>query len=984
MLKYLAIIIFLVLSFVSSGQEYSYKHYSIPEGLPQSQITCLFQDSKGFIWVGTKGGVAKFDGYEFENFTVNEGLTANFISHISEDNQGNICILTPLGINFCNGEEIISFQVDDSIKLGETGLDLAHDRNGNIWIANENKKCSFIRFRDGIYTDATLIYKVLAGLNIQQLLFDKKNNQLLITTHRSDVYLIQGDKIRKFSDKNFQNPFLVQNKQGETYLFGNQNIYSIKKSKLYEILKSENIFSKRILDFDKNGIIYFKKNTNILSENNGKETLDFQKEFNRITVILVDNENNLWIGTDSGLYRLLSRAFKNFTPEMGTPEYTWSILEDRKGNIWFASYGYGLGCYDGTRIVQNTDYLKVTGVSTSFYTGSIVDSNGDLQFSSSAGVIKYDGTNFSKIDEIHRTVLDIFEDTLNNKILYSVTRDSDLITKNADNTFDKIVKKPGNKTGYIKSIGMDKFGRYWIGNEYGLSIIDGNNIVDYPNEENQYSAGAISIYRDHKGNMWLGTTRGLYFYNYEKFRRVGKEFFNSSVVSFMDIDSNNLVIGCSNGIGIFDIGAFYSSGEERTKWYDKTNGFMGIECIRNGMFKDSKGNIWIAASNQVVKLDPSKLNELNTLEPQTYIKNISTLDNEMRWKKLLIISHTQTDTIFEFPYYTKDIRFIFHAISHTAPEWVRYRYQLAGYDKGWSEVTSERYATYTNLLPGDYEFRVKACNNDGIWNREPTVIKFSIIPAFWQTTGFFIGANLLFLLIVISLILLYIRRKRKKEKQKEEIEKQLTELQLKTIKNQVEPHFIFNVINSLGSVIFKEKKDVAYDYLTKFSRLIRTTLETSDQIGRSLEEEINFVKDYLDLQKFRFKNKFDYKINVHNEINQNMEIPKMIIQTHVENAIKHGLLHQDKDGKISIEVSKDTSAIRLMILDNGVGRKRAEELNKDSTQKGLKILDQFYSHINKFNRLKITQEIIDLYNKDGKPSGTKVIVRIPIDFNMKI
>lgn len=984
MLRYLATIFFLVLYFISFSQEYSYKNYSIPEGLPQSQITCLFQDSKGFIWVGTKGGAARFDGYEFENFTVNEGLTANFISHISEDNQGNICILTPLGINFYDGEKIISFQVDDSIKLGETSTNIAHDSAGNIWIANSSLKYNFIRFRYGIYTDATLIYKALAGLNVQQLLFDKKDNQLLITTRRSGVYLIQGDKIRKFSDKNSKNPFLVQNKQGETYLFDNQYIYSIKNRKLYEILKSENISSKRILDFDKDGIIYFKKNTNILSEFNGKETLDFLKEFNRITVILVDNENNLWIGTDSGLYRLLSRAFRNFTPEMGTPEYTWSILEDRKGNIWFASYGYGLGCYDGTRITQNTDYLKVTGVSTSFYTGSIVDSNGDLQFSSSDGVIKYDGTNFSKIDEIHRTVLDIFEDTLNNKVLYSVTWGSDLIIKNADNTFDKIVKKPGNKTGYIKSIGQDKFGRYWIGNEYGLSIIDGNNIIDYPNEENQYSAGAISIFRDNHGNMWLGTTRGLYFYDYEEFRRVGKEFFNSFVVSFMDIDSNNLVIGCSNGMGIFDLGAFYSSGEERTKWYDKTTGFMGIECIRNGMFKDSKGNIWIAASNQVVKLDPSKLNKQNTLEPQTYIKNISTLDDEMRWKNLVSISHTQKDTIFEFPYYTKDLRFNFHAISHTVPERVRYQYQLEGYDKGWSEITPERYATYTNLPPGDYQFQVKACNNDGIWNSEPTATKFSIIPAFWQTTGFFVGSNLLFLLIVLSLILYYIRKKRKKEKQKEEIEKQLTELQLKTIKNQVEPHFTFNVINSLGSVIYKEKKEVAYDYLTKFSRLIRTTLETSDQISRSLKEEIDFVKNYLELQKFRFKDKFDYEIRVHDDINTEMKVLKMIIQTHVENAVKHGLMHREKDGKIMISITRDTDAVLLEIKDNGIGRQRAKELNKDSTHKGLKIIDQFYFLINKFNKSKITQEIIDLCDKEGRPAGTKVIVKIPLDYTMKI
>ncbi len=208
-------------------------------------------------------------------------------------------------------------------------------------------------------------------------------------------------------------------------------------------------------------------------------------------------------------------------------------------------------------------------------------------------------------------------------------------------------------------------------------------------------------------------------------------------------------------------------------------------------------------------------------------------------------------------------------------------------------------------------------------------------------------------------------------------QRKIYELQLRSFQNQLDPHFTFNAITSLGSLIYTEEKEKAYDYLVKFSGLIRKILESSDKISQTLQEELDFVRNYLDLQKFRFKNRIEYRIEIAPGINLGMKIPRMIIETHVENALKHGLKHSDKEGLITIRISCEKENLRIEITDNGIGREKAAEISKDDTHLGLRITEQFYTLINKYNRNKISREIIDLYDKNGDPAGTSVIIRIP-------
>jgi hypothetical protein len=251
---------------------------------------------------------------------------------------------------------------------------------------------------------------------------------------------------------------------------------------------------------------------------------------------------------------------------------------------------------------------------------------------------------------------------------------------------------------------------------------------------------------------------------------------------------------------------------------------------------------------------------------------------------------------------------------------------------------------------------------------------YQINPLYFWHYPIYMG---IFLFILV--LNYYIQKIQKRQIQKSFENKQLvTELQLKTIRNQMDPHFTFNAINSIASVIYDQDKDVAYDYFTKISKLIRATLDDADSITRTLDKEIEFVSNYLDIQKFRFSDKFDYNIKSGEYVNRSWKIPKMLIQIYAENAVKHGLIHNSKRGVLTIDLSKKNNFLVIEIVDNGIGRKKAMEIGSKSSGKGQKILQQYYSLFNQNAKSKIAHEIIDLKDADGKAAGTKVIIKVPV------
>ncbi len=240
----------------------------------------------------------------------------------------------------------------------------------------------------------------------------------------------------------------------------------------------------------------------------------------------------------------------------------------------------------------------------------------------------------------------------------------------------------------------------------------------------------------------------------------------------------------------------------------------------------------------------------------------------------------------------------------------------------------------------------------------------------------------LFFTGVFQLILQFQKSRLKKSYQKKA---QLAELKLKSIRNQMDPHFIFNSVNAIASAFYKQDKAVAYSYFTKFSKLIRATMLYSDRISRTVEEEIDFAIQYLAIEKLRFKQKFDYVLNIAENVETSIEVPRMIIQSYVEAAVSNGLMHRMEldGGLLTIGINEEDTFLEIKITDNGVGIEQSKEFNKERAFKSVKIMDEFLSIINEINESKITVKMTDVYD-NGNIKGTEVVIKIPFNVRYKL
>ncbi|HLN21632.1 MAG TPA: histidine kinase [Bacteroidales bacterium] len=229
---------------------------------------------------------------------------------------------------------------------------------------------------------------------------------------------------------------------------------------------------------------------------------------------------------------------------------------------------------------------------------------------------------------------------------------------------------------------------------------------------------------------------------------------------------------------------------------------------------------------------------------------------------------------------------------------------------------------------------------------------------------------------ILAFTLLIRNIQQNQSKRKYETEKKISELQLSLIRNQLDPHFTFNVINSIiCSIEYHENKQAATQ-LRQFASLYREMLLTAGSVRIPLEQELQFCDNYLNLQIMRFKDRFDYIISVAENVDKKYLIPKYIIQIYAENAVKHGLSYLKNGGMLKINLWNEKDTLVIEIADNGIGRIKSAEQENKSTGKGQELMEELFSVFNRYYDDKISLEITDLYDEDGDPSGTRVTIRI--------
>ncbi|HQI69563.1 MAG TPA: histidine kinase [Bacteroidales bacterium] len=965
----------LLCSHAAFAQHYSYRHYTVQDGLAQNQVTVLYLDRQGFVWVGTKGGASRFDGVNFKNFTMDDGLSDNFVLGFVETRNELYCY-SGKGVSVLRDGKftvIAKFPKKDLHRIVlSADSTRAYVSYGKKILMTDGKNTEIIYTHDS--REEIMRLDVEPGTD---KVFFTVNHQVYLLDHGKRTRIKIGESwIKLFKDNH--HIYLIQEQNMDDV--DNLGVYKLANGQPVKIYHTTRPTMADGYYICKNGhLLFFTNFSSWVEIDTAGRVIDSDSLYNKVfTSFVCDKEGNYWMGSETGLFCTQSFAFRNFAEKSGVPPYIWSILENPDSSIVFVGYNGELCTLKNNKIsvIPRTAYPFSRG--DFFYMNGLCTSRGVWMLPTGNGfVMTYDGKKFDKIilnvKDDHPAILAVHEDTAEQRMYFGTTKG--LIVYDLNKKTYTVHPTGGHNVLFIES---DKYQRKWICTNAKIYLFEKDSIreMDYPGFKNEI--GVVSCKRDSRGNMWVSSKTGLYLYTWKNYIKIADgEYF------FISLYNNRYIIaGNVNGFLYIDLDAFYSYNPDCCKFFDRNNGFAGIECGQNGTCIDRQGNVWIPTSESVVKFMPGRLAK-NKVPPALILYSFEISGRNLVWE-MAGDELYDDDQAIQIDYTFRNIRITYRGVSYSCPEKVLYKTRLLGFNDTWSAPTAENSVVFTNLSYGHYVFEVMACNADGVWTEKPMKVHFVIKAAFWQTEWFITIMSLILAFVIGIVIYLIMRAKRKKELQQLAIEKELISLQVKTINAQMDPHFVFNAITAIGAEVQENNVEKAYTYFVKVSNLLRTSLQNNEKILRPLYDEIDFINNYLTLQKFRFGEHFDYTVNVSDNIDMRFEIPKMCIQTFVENALKHGLEHKKSHGRLKVEITMDNRYLVAEITDDGVGREKAGQLNTKSTGVGLKTLKKFFDIYNSYNTENACFEITDLFDKMGEAAGTTVKLTIPLSYKFVV
>jgi ligand-binding sensor domain-containing protein len=979
--------------------------YSLEQGLSNYSVQSIFKEVNGCIWVGTKDGLNKFDGNNFTQFKNNptdkNSISAGTIYKIiqSEDKQlwmaidgGGINIINPItgkikkifnkhnpkyeNVQYAKDVFIDSkgyvwlsswgglirynrakntfkhFLPDANNPFAISSSDVkrvVEDKNGIIWIATTYGLNAFDpkteQFTKYFHSKE---FNSVSGDNIRTLFIDAYNVLWISTTdgtictYNPKINLFTNHTISEKNNRpNIVNSFFEDYKR-KLWMATEEGIYSI--SSIYGQIKTQSFQFKKINSHlqdanniyrDENGIIWFGTNNSGLFSIDLRPTafkpiiFDYFNTASKPVKSITGNKvNDIWFGsTDNGLL--------NYNTSTGKPEKYLDKLYisqksieclwiDQKNNMWIGTFSDGLFHFD----IKNNITRQIFGgipvhciYETKYGTMCIGTSNG----------IKYYNQNTLKPIE------NVFK-----------------------HTCDK---------DHVYFINQDRSGLFWTGSlDGGLHSYNSSTheIKEYklPVENN-----VISFYEDQEGNLWFGTLGGGLIKRdvKGKTKLITKNNGLSSnfIHSIIEDSKQNLWIGNAKGISVLKEGKL-----NVIRNYNKRDGLSSYEYYTGACYKDNKGNLYFGGSEGIDFFHPDSIvepkyqNKLIISKVSIYGKDLQT-DTIIRYKKEVKLSYNQ-----DF------VNIKFNTIDFIAPDKQQYYYRLIGIDNEWIHASNEKSVTYANLKPGEYKFIVKAFDQNPTIKGDSTQLKITIEAPFWETWWFISIVAFVSISIIVFFANARINRLI--------YDKEIAQFKLKALRSQMNPHFIFNSLNSIQHFIISKNTESALTYLSKFSKLVRRILENSAVNRITLAEEITFLKNYIEIESLRFDNGIDYEFDIDEELSTEItEIPSMLIQPYVENAIIHGLMNKNGKGLIKVGFIKEKNILKCTIEDNGIGRDTAMEI-KDRNAKthksmGISITKNRLEVLNKSDEFSVTVKINDVYLENKTVGGTRVEIIIPID-----
>ncbi|MCB9293178.1 MAG: histidine kinase [Lewinellaceae bacterium] len=991
----------------------AWRNYTPDDGLPASEVHYCLETPDGYMWFATDNGLSRFDGYSFKNYGAKEGLGDPVIFYMQLDTVGRLWLATMSGrLYYLEQGRIIPCPYNEAIKskLKEsTGVkQITNIQPRDFYIDEQNNK--YIRYRDfgimQITPGDSLIHHMPALKNAEHLGLDVNGRWLFSWSLPKDISIKQAN-VREFWDKGIYPPIEI-----------------ISDSTFYieNVIRSEEVSHHWLKMI--NGTLYLYSSFRFYELKKGVVSRVIYKpsHFGEYKRFYENKKGQLFVASENGAGLLHYDDFEDLatgSPEILLPGTTPShIFEDSRGNFWVSTTDNGLF------VANNMDweiYDQSTGLASNLVSSIAVKNESELFVGLRLGNIYQVN---SQEDQI--TLLPPFNN--NNNILYDMAYHPGLdelwigitghyyfkdgkwgqVLHNYYDEYKKAMAVASNVLG--RNLSLQKNGNHlWGGNINffgGIDILNKKAII-WSHEKIPVRDRTLIAHQTAEDTIWVGNTRGLFLLKGIQDTTLHRpEPFDSLLATriedLAELSDGSLAIA-SKGQGVL-----VKKGPV-LRVIDVDNG-LTTDMIEN-VYVDERDNIWAGTLNGLNKIsgfswkDSSSLlvrqytthnglpsNEVNKVESignDIWVATnngllhfidrdtINTISSPPILEKLIVNGVEMpfvADTSLSYDQNSINIQYL--TINFRQDGDILYRYRLLPNQEEWVN-TKGRSINFSSLKEGNYTFEVQSQNEDKVWSNT-TAYSFNVLPPFWRSWWFRSLAALMLGLIAYSLY----KYRTNQLKQEAAIALQMSELERSALRAQMNPHFIFNSLNSISNFINKGDKRSANHYLSTFAKLIRGILNHSRSERISLEDELQVLNNYMKLEQLRFERRFDFHIELAEGVEPfEIEIPPMMVQPFIENAIIHGLSRKEGPGKIGLKYELQNGHLKVSITDNGVGitQSKASKANDSRmhrsvgmaiTKKRLEML----SDQHKQGRF----EVEELKDAKGNISGTQVQVWIPI------
>ncbi len=996
MLSYRNIPVFLLMllpyanSFAQSPG-YRLETFGTRDGMLSSKIYALAQTTDRKLWIGTELGISVYDGYGFTNFqytSVNESIGR--VLCITQDSMKGVWIGGDQGLFYWKGNNIKKIELQSKTLLAVEAL--LTDAGGNVWIGDMNALFKItVQQTVELHTDSN------ATINISPFASFTKRVFSIAEDNKQNIYMGSFDGVFKIPANTNRYQSIWVNP--DPYKFVRSVAVTSPDSIFWNCLDRHpaqmingKVTSYYTEDFIGRIVFTNRHNTYALTTSGVGYIIDgivnpvvsFGNVTNNAVATLIDVEENIWVGSWEGLQKFRKTAFKQYVSPHQVQKEFFSFLEKKNGDLLF-------GSNRGMLFTKNKENILVNKAMPGLFRLAEV-----LCMVEDAGGGLWAGSGYQGISRFKNNKLTNWQNTgfvkdNNCEALYQA-KDGKLFacTENGVTVIDPLVAEPmidhfpfqKKYTRPPELFGCFQTGssNYWFFGSRGLYKLVNRELLDDSIGNMPVKSLYITrIVHDRRGNIWVATQgKGLLQCRYEKGQLLLQKQYDSKNGLPSDI-ALSVLVDKNDNIWFGDYMSFSvllnPGKDEQLIVFNEKDGLLDTYYQTLKMEQQHNGTIWGLTSMGAVSFHPDSIT-LNNLPPVLLINNIT-------------IGGTKEDfsgkTTAIFSYRKNSLRFNYTAVSLTDPSKIRYAYRLKELDSSWT-YTSNRAVDFNFLPSGKFTFELKACNNNHVWTKHPLQYRFTIRHPFWQTWWF----GLLIILLAAVFIAAVFKIRMKSYKAKANIKQQLAELEAKAIRAQMNPHFIFNSLNAIQETIVTEKIDAAYDYLSRFSKLLRMVLDNSEKNFISLNNELETINLYLSLEALRFSQSFSYTVEVNDDLEKDeISIPSLLLQPFVENAIWHGLIHKEGEKKLLLKFDEKDGYLECIIEDNGVGRAKAAEIKKHKIgsgrfeSKGTKLALQRIEVLNRERAGTASIETIDLHDEAGNATGTRVVVKLATDLNTK-